>query len=273
MFRGRSEDEWIQLMTERPAVRVRERFHSTMFVFHIELEGGVEVSFQPAAPGQEHFWRHEIVSYHLARLLGIENRVPPTVGRRFPQQVFGRHLAGTNIIVDRQGMVAGSASVWMPVLNSARMHLLPARRQWSSWMNPANPLPEEFRERARQVSEVLVFDYLAANYDRWNCCNITVDEHDNLVFRDNDAGWVPSVINRITSPTVVRRVPRYLYESLQRVTPEMVRDAAARDPMYRERRLVNPEALAGYALRRQSLLESLRRQIARHGEAAVLAWP
>jgi len=273
MFRGRSEDDWLRAMSEQPAVRVIERFHSTMFVFHIALEGGVEVSFQPARAGQEHFWRHEIVSYHLARLLGISNRVPPTVGRRIPQRVFGRHLTGTNILVERDGMIEGSASVWMPVLASARMHLAPARREWSSWMNPARPLPEAQRERARQLSEVLVFDYLAANYDRWNCCNITVDEHNDLVFRDNDAGWVPSVINRLTSPTVVRRVPRSLYEALQRVTPDMVRDSAARDPMYARHRLVNPEALVGYENRRQNLLASLRRQIAQHGEAAVLAWP
>jgi hypothetical protein len=273
MFRGRSEDEWLRLMTERAPLRVRERFHSTMYVFHVELEGGVEVSFQPARPGQEHFWRHEIVSYHLARLLGISNRVPPTVGRRIPARVFGRHLTGTGIVVDRNDTVAGSASVWMPTLASARMHLAPARRVWSSWMNPANPLPDEHRERARQVSEVLVFDFLTANYDRWNCCNITVDENNDLVFRDNDAGWVPSVINRVTSPNVVRRVPRYLFEAVQRVTPEMVRDSVARDPMAREHRLVDPEALAGYARRREALLQQLRANIARHGEAAVLAWP
>ena len=77
MFRGRSEDEWLRQMSERPVVRTLERFHSTLFVFHMDLGDGVEISFQPERPGQETFWRREVTSYHLARLLGIDNRVPP----------------------------------------------------------------------------------------------------------------------------------------------------------------------------------------------------
>jgi hypothetical protein len=72
MFRGRSEDEWLRLMSERPVVRTLERFHSTLFVFHMDLGDGVHISFQPERPGQETFWRREVTSYHLARLLGIQ---------------------------------------------------------------------------------------------------------------------------------------------------------------------------------------------------------
>ena len=273
MFRGRSEDEWLRLMSERPVVRTLERFHSTLFVFRMDLGDGVEISFQPERPGQETFWRREVTSYHLARLLGIDNRVPPTVGKRVPLSAFGRHARGVGLVVDRRGMVLGSASVWMPVLNRVNMHLTPARREWSSWVNPARPLPEASRERARQVSEVLVFDYLAANYDRWNCCNITADEHDDLVFRDNDAGWFPDVINRLGDPAVVRRVPRYLYEAVQRVTPEMLRESVSHDPMAASVHLVASRAYTGYELRRQALLANLRRMVTRHGEAAVFPWP
>ena len=273
MFRGRSEDEWLRLMSERPVVRTLERFHSTLFVFHMDLGDGVEISFQPERPGQETFWRREVTSYHLARLLGIEHRVPPTVGKRVPLSAFGRFANGVGLVVDRHGMVLGSASVWMPVLNRVHMHVNPARHEWVGWMNPAHELPEASRERARQVSEVLVFDYLAANYDRWNCCNITADEHGDLVFRDNDAGWFPDVINRLGDPNVVRRVPRYLYESVQRVTPEVLRESVSHDPMAGTEHLVASRAYTGYELRRQALLANLRRMVERHGEAAVFPWP
>ncbi|MEZ4408374.1 MAG: hypothetical protein R3A52_18135 [Polyangiales bacterium] len=273
IFRGRSEDEWLREMSERPVLRTLERFHSTLFVFHMDLGDGVEISFQPERPGQETFWRREVTSYHLARLLGIEHRVPPTVGKRVPLSAFGRFSRGVNLVVDRHGMVLGSASVWMPVLNSARMHLPPARREWSRWVNPAHPLPEEHRERARQVSEVLVFDYLAANYDRWNCCNITVDENNDLVFRDNDAGWFPGVIQRLGDPGVVRRVPRYLFETIQRATPEALRASVANDPMASSVHLVQSGAYEGYERRRQALLANLRRMVERYGEAEVFPWP
>ncbi len=273
MFRGRSEDEWVRLMHERPVVRTVARFHSTLYVFHMDLGDGVEISFQPEQRNLETFWRREVASYHLARLLGIQNRVPPTIGKRVPLSAFGRLGRGTNLVVDREGMVYGSASVWMPVLHGAQMHEAPARQEWSSWMNPANPLPPGRGERARQVSEVLVFDYLAANYDRWNCCNITVDENNDLVFRDNDAGWFPRVINGLGSPSVVRRVPRYLYESMQRATPAALRASIARDPMSSRMRLIPDESYVGYDRRRNAALGSLRRMVQRHGEAAVFPWP
>lgn len=273
MFRGRSEDEWLRLITERPVVRVVERFHSTLYVWHLDLGDGVEISFQPEQEHLETFWKREVTSYHLARLLGIENRVPPTVSKRVPLSIFGRSARGTGLIADRHGMVVGSASVWMPVLRQVHMHEGPARHEWVQWMNPAHPLPEAARERARQVSEVLVFDYLAANYDRWNCCNITADEHNDLVFRDNDAGWYPPVINNLGSPDVVRRVPRYLFETMQHATADALRASVAHDPLAGEVQLVSPSAYTGYERRRAALIANLRRMAERHGQAAVFPWP
>nr|MBK7064258.1 hypothetical protein [Deltaproteobacteria bacterium] len=49
--------------------------------------------------------------------------------------------------------------------------------------------------------------------------NITADKHDDLVFRDNDAGWFPDVINRQGDPNVVRRVPALPLQAVRRVTP------------------------------------------------------
>jgi hypothetical protein len=181
----------------------------------------------------------------------------------------------TNLVVDRRGMVVGSASAWVPTLEHVNMHLAPARRVWSRYVNPAFPLPEDprERERARQVSEVLVFDYLAANYDRWNCCNIAADENGDLVFRDNDAGWVPNVINNLGSPGVVRRLPRSLYEAIQRATPEALRASIAQDPEGARGHLIPDQSYTGYEMRRQAMLNAIRRAIARYGEAAVLPWP
>jgi hypothetical protein len=275
MYRGRSEDEWIRLMSERAVQRVIERDRSTMYVWHLDLGEGVEISFQPEQEHLETFWRREIASWHLARLLGVEHRAPPVVGKRIPATALGRSGRRTGIVIGRDGMVVGSAAVWVPVLRNVHMHEATAREVWARWMNPAFPLPEDAaeRERARQVSEVLVFDYLAANYDRWNCCNIAADEHNNLVFRDNDAGWVSSVINRLGSPGFVRRMPRYLYASLQTATAEALRASIAHDPEGARGHLIPDGAYVGYERRRLALLASVRRAVARYSEAVVFPWP
>jgi hypothetical protein len=275
MYRGRSEDEWIRRMREQPVVRAVERFHSTLYVWHLDLGDGIEVSFQPEQTRLETFWRREVASWHLARLLGINHRAPPTVSRRIPVAALGRSGRNTDLVVDARGMVVGSASAWVPTLEHVHMHLRPARRIWSGYVNPSVPLPTDpaERERARQVAEVLVFDYLAANYDRWNCCNIAADERGDLVFRDNDAGWVPNIINNLGSPGVVRRLPRSLYEGIERATPAALRASIAQDPEGARGRLIPEGAYTGYEARRQALLASIRRAIARHGEAAVFPWP
>lgn len=270
-FRGRSEDEWLRVMAERAPVRMVSRHSSTAIVFRIDLGNGVEIGFKPERPGQEPWWRHEIVSYRFARLLGIENMVPPVVGRTLPASIFGRYAQSDNLIV-RGGAIHGSASVWMPALHGENLHTGEGRRQWVSWMNPANPIPPEHSERARQISIVLVFDFLMANFDRWNCCNIPIDEHDQLVYRDNDAGWQPRILDHVGSPSHIRRLPRSLYEALSRVTGDALRAAFERDPMASVGFVV-PESMPAYDRRRQKLLVHLRRLLARHGEDAVLAWP
>lgn len=272
MFRGRAEDEWLEAMANRPIVRVISRHVSTAIVYRIELEGGIEIGFKPERPGQEQWWRSEIVSYHFARLLGIENRVPPVVGRHIPLSAFGRLAARSELVTLRNGDVPGSASVWMPALHGENLHTGPARHAWITWLNPANTIPEESRERARQITEVLVFDFLMGNYDRWNCCNIPIDEAGNIVIRDNDAGWQPRILMNVGGPDAIRRLPRSLYEGIQRATPEALAEAIARDPHAREN-LLPRATLPAYGHRRQVLLDHLARVIRRYGEAAVFAWP
>ncbi len=271
-FRGRTEDEWIDAMANRPVVRVISRHVSTAIVYRVELEGGVEIGFKPERPGQEQWWRSEIASYRLARLLGIENRVPPVVGRRIALSQFGRFAARSNLISGRDGMVNGSASVWMPDLHGEDLHRNPAHHEWVGWINPENTIPEANRERARQITELLVFDFLMGNYDRWNCCNIPIDEQGQLVFRDNDAGWQPRILLNVGGPSAIRRLPRSLYEGVQRATAEALRAEIERDPRASDRLLPN-DTYPAYTHRRQVLLDHLQRVIRRYGEERVFAWP
>lgn len=271
-FRGRSEDEWIEAMANRPLVRVISRHVSTAIVYRVELEGGIEIGFKPERPGQEQWWRSEIASYRLARLLGIENRVPPVVGRRIPLRDFGRFAARSSLISGRDGMVSGSASVWMPDLHGENLHQNPAHHEWVGWINPERDIPEANRERARQITELLVFDFLMGNYDRWNCCNIPIDEHGQLVFRDNDAGWQARILMNVGGPSAIRRLPRSLYAGIQRATAEALRAEVERDPRAADRLLPN-DTYPAYAHRRQVLLDHLQRVIRRYGEDRVFAWP
>ncbi len=271
-FRGRAEDDWLAQMSARPALRMVSRHSSTAVVYCLDLGDGVMTAFKPERPHQETWWRHEIVSYRFAKLLGIEDRVPPVVGRRVPATIFGRYAASDRLVVQGDGQVRGSAAAWVPVLRGEQLHTGERRREWTAWMQPGAAIPAASRERARQISEVLVFDWLMANYDRWNCCNIPVDERGLLVVRDNDGGWFPPVMNRVNSPDAVRRLPRSLWERLRAVDAAALRAEVERDPL-RAEHLIGPTELAAYERRRQVLLAHVEALLRRHGEPAVLAWP
>jgi hypothetical protein len=273
MFRGRPEDAWLQEMSTRPVVRLVERFSSTAIVYHLDLGGGVEIAFKPERPGQEFFWRHEVVAYRFARAVGMRERVPPTVGRRLPPSVFGRWAARDQLrVTGRDRTIAGAASVWMPVLGRAQLHTPESRRQWVPWLDPARPLPPEAHSRrARQLAEVLFFDYIQSNYDRFNCCNIPVDEHGDIVIRDNDAGWYLGPMRNLGHPSSLRRLPRSLYDGLRRVDAQALRAEVDRDPLARER-LVEGGVWAEYDRRRGLALARIEALIARYGASQVLPW-
>ncbi len=271
-FRGRAEDEWLRELATRPVTRMVSRHSSTAIVFCLDLGDGFQTAFKPERPGQESWWRHEIVSYRFAKLLGIDDRVPPTVGRTVPATIFGRFAASDRLITQPDGMVRGSASVWMPTLRGEQLHTPDARREWSGWLVPGAAIPAARNERARQIAQLLVLDWIMANYDRWNCCNIPVDERAQLVFRDNDAGWFPRVMNRVNAPDAIRRLPRSMWERLRGLDTAAFRAEVERDPMASVG-LMGRAEYAAYERRRARLIEHIEALLRRHGEAAVLAWP
>ena len=258
-------------MSTRPVQRMISRHSSTAVVYCLDHGDGILSAFKAERPHQESWWRHEIVSYRLAKLLGIDSRVPPVVGRRVPAAIFGRYAASDRLIVQSDHQIRGSAAVWIAALHGEQLHTPELRRAWESWLVPGAVIPAASRERARQISEVLVFDWLMANYDRWNCCNIPVDESGQLVVRDNDGGWAPSVMSRVNAPDDVKRLPRRLWERLRTVDGAALRTEVERDPL-RGENLIGRIECDLYDRRKARLVTHIEGLIRRYGEPAVLAW-
>lgn len=275
-FRGRSEDELLEAMATRPVVRVIERFSSTTLVYHLDLGDGLEIAFKPDRTGQEGWWRHEIDAYRLARVLGIEGRVPPAVTRRIPLAAFGRWGRNAGLIASgrRHDSVVGAAIYWMPTLRNAQLHTPENVRRWTEWLDPRRSIPPEHRDLASDIATVLAFDYLQANTDRWNSGNVRVDENGRIVMRDNNGAWFLAGLEREGYIESIRRLPRGFAEALARATPEALRDELARDPGWAsEGPHLTRQHFAAYEARRQRLLARIRRLVQHYGEAAVYAWP
>lgn len=270
------EDELLQRMATRPVVRVIERFSSSTLVFHLDLGDGLEVAFKPDRVGENHWWRHEVAGYRLARVLGIEGRVPPAVSRSLPVGVFRGFDRGANFIVTGHGSnraVEGAVLFWMPVLARTHLEDPERRREWVRWLNPSLPVPPEHSRRAEQLATLVVFDYLQANFDRFNSANIRQDEHGDLVLRDNNRGWFLENLVLLHRGGIQDRIrmSEALYARVREATPEALRRELSRDP-HEHPGGVHPPQFAAYGQRQQALVTRVEALIARHGRAAVLPW-
>ncbi|MBL8601846.1 MAG: hypothetical protein JNK72_07980 [Myxococcales bacterium] len=272
-FRGHDEDALIGQMATREVRRVIERFNSSTLVFHLDLGDGYEIAFKPARRGEGQWWRHEILGYRLARALQITARVPPAVSRTVPLRVLEGYLRDANLEVDAQGNVAGAAIYWMPTLARTDLQSEAARAVWNQWLDPTQPIAQEHRRRAMQLATLIVFDYLQANFDRWNSANIRADEGDDLVFRDNNRAWYPENLRLITRGGLagIRRIPRALRAAIEGATLERLRAEIRRDPMSAPllRRLARSGGRA-YNFRRTALLRQIDAAIAQYGAHNVL---
>jgi hypothetical protein len=278
-FRGVPIDELLDAMATRPIVRLIRRYSSTSVVYRLELEGGLQIAFKPSLPGQEGWWRHEVAAFHLARVLGLTDRVPPAVARRVPIAALGSEGFSDKLVTahDDATQVQGAAIAWLPVLQPTHLDLADRRAQWEPWLDPERPLPTDDSSRtlAEDLASVLVFDYLEANGDRWNEVNITADEFGRIVFRDNNVGWFSDRMLDVTwceGPLHrARRFPRALVDAVERATPDVVRAEFVRD-RGAEGPLVPRDVFAALEARRRYLLRYIAGERRAHGDERVLAW-
>jgi hypothetical protein len=268
MFRGIPEEDMLRDMASRPVARVTERFNSSTLVFHCVLEGGMEVAFKPAREGERDWWIHEIAGYELARSLGIVGRVPPAVYKRIPVTALDGFTRDANLEVERDGTVEGAAIFWMPVLRRSNIQTPESRAEWNPWLDPATTIPDANLVRATQISSLIVFDYLQANFDRWNSANVPQDENGDLVFRDNNRAWYLQNLHLYTRGGIdnLRRIPASLLSAVERTTGNVLAQHATHTTFP----VLNRVQVREYEVRRRALIAKINDAITEYGREHVV---
>jgi hypothetical protein len=270
-------------------VRVKLNHGGTSLSLRLDFEGGGRASFKPEQTFFQSNPRFEIAAYRLDRLLGI-GHVSPAFAREFtveeliaaldPSQRGWGEEKMLAAMEPRGGRIAGEVQWWIPeiidaTIQGVRVDEVEGIVRWHRYLRAGASIPPEAYEMARQLSDVILFDFVIDNVDRWTLSNTkgTPDGH-VLYFMDNTLSFTSYAEGLPKSQVYLRRAEKFsrrLVARLRALTRDELEHALAeRGPLGP---LLGPDEVSAVLGRRDAAMAYIDDLIARHGEDEVLAFP
>lgn len=306
-FLGHPDGDRIEALRTAEISEVTKGKGGRSLAFKITLADGTRGYFKPKQTFSAAHWYSEVAAYYLDRELGI-GRVPPTTGRTFPWSEL-RAAAGNDdrvseIRIAPDGTVKGAFVWWIPEpLKRVRMG-----RTWERWVrvqkslpitpyqrpvdyradlrgrpgirdatDPSRPIAQapDIEGRPAELSDLIVFDYLTQNVDRWGGDFTNVRSRGAggpLIYLDNGAGfWLGEQRLGLMEARLkaLQRFRRSTIEAVKKLDIERFAARLRSDPLAP---VLSEKQLDGLAQRRDAVLEHVDAMVARFGQARVFAW-
>lgn len=281
--------------------------------FKITLSSGKRAYFKPEQTFSAANWFGEVAAYHLDRMLGL-GRVPLVVSREFPWSALveaaGKDARKAELIM-HDGKLRGAFVAWVtgeltplkqdlgwerwirvrfwpstavspfqrPAVWKRQLDL--ARKLGDNWRSKEerfkrrNLHPEPDRDdRPGELSDLIVFDYLTRNLDRWGGDNANVlvrGKGGPLVFLDNGAGFEPGEARPSLMEARLHTLQRFRRSTIAAVRAFSIERFEQRLAEERVQPVLSRSQLDGLVARRTGLLEWVAEMEKVHGEA-IWAW-
>jgi hypothetical protein len=268
------------LLPESTAVSGKSVGHTSV-VFKVKLKSGLEICFKPESKRGKTRYRGEIAAWRLAVALGLHN-VIPAMPRTFDAAELStaldanaRELFGKEAVV-RDGKVRGAAMGWLTKLEFLPLETPPWRTRFTGWLG-AGDMPDDQRALAAQISNLLVFDLMTGNWDRWSGANVGIDRPSNtLLYVDNDGAFFDPpppgpLAAQLAMVNKAERFSKSFVAALRKLEPIPLSDAIGEDMPGTA--LLSAKVLSGVDERRRKALAHIDELIAKQGEAAILCFP
>jgi hypothetical protein len=292
-FLGRPDAPVLDSLSHRSIQAVRKGTGGRSLAFRITLADGTQAYVKPRQSFAAH-WYSEVAAYHVDRGLGL-GRVPPVVSRSVPWTQLQSAAQGDwrvgEMKQEPNGRIKGAFIAWIEV------ELLPLDLPtgWERWLryeplsgaSPFQPVPE-WKEAQRtasredpgpprnprrppELSDLVVFDYLIGNMDRWggDFTNVrTLGADGPLVFIDNANGFHRGGRKRYLDAQVeaVHKFRESTLAAVERFDATDLERRLEREPLSP---ILDDEALRGFEARRNHLLSHVRDTQARFGKRAT----
>ncbi len=311
-FFGKPDADVLAKLRSGDVVAVKKGSGGRSLGFKLTFADGTKGYFKVEQTFTGANWYAEVAAYHLDRMLGL-GRVAPVVSRRLPWARLAASAEGDErlkevVVADLQpradgsmnGTVRGALVAWV----EGELTSLVSPPGWENWVriepwNAFNPTPfQRAREyydapnrpraaayqdvptpdrddRAAELSDLLVFDFLTLNIDRWGGDNanvLTLETDQDLIFLDNGDGFSlgpprRSLIDARLLP--LQRFRKRTLAALEKFSVEGFAAELAKDP---EGSPLSPAMLEGLEQRRKAVLDHAAAQAERLGHDVVYAW-
>ncbi len=236
-------------MCRAPVERIERNRGGSTVSFRVWLAGGMRALFKPQQRAEVANFRAELAAYRLSRLLE-QRRVPPACGRTMPREMLQRAADSSGDtafsqrvmteLLGRTEEVPGAMLFWVP----GQLEPVPGTDRYAQLLDASQPLAPDDVTLAAGLSNLLLFDFLEDNVDRWSGGNI-LRQHaapgqppGEMLFMDNGASF--SAINgglgarpsdqNARLDRVQRFSPTFL-RALRRLTAASLQTAMAEDPL------------------------------------------
>lgn len=289
LFAGVHDEVLLAPLRTAAVTRVKFNHGGTSISLRLDFENGARAAFKPQQTNWQTIPRREVAAYRINRLLGLGS-VAPAFGRKFSRSDLLEHLDAdqawmaprllAETITDDTGDVVGELSWWIPVIDSATVdgfHIdsVDGIVTWKRYLTARYPIPDQELGMVTQISNMVLFDYLINNSDRWSGGNAKMSEDGRLLYyMDNTLSFGVSDDGQVRTRTYLRRVQkfsRYLVHRLRTLTVQQLRDALSDSGPFES--LLDEDEIESLMHRRDYALAYIDELIALHGEDEILVFP
>ena len=258
---------------------------TTSSVFRVKLKSHNEmVALKPSSRAHSGGWRAEIAAYRIARGLGLSN-VPPATYRKISREQLGHFLHRdfdefwTDIrrkVRWTKSTTDAAAIYWLPSMRRIPIDRSP--KPYRVWLSQKGNIPKDKAILARDTSNMILYDYLIGNWDRFSGGNIHGTKDGNrLYFRDHNVAFTsltPTLHQRIHQRLQrAQKLSRSFVDSIRALTKEQVHELLKEESQRANTPILTDEQVAAVMERRQTLLSHVSALVDQYGEAAVFQFP
>jgi hypothetical protein len=279
------DDFFIGRLRYQPIVRMKLNHGGSSLSFRVDLADGSRAAFKPAQTNLQTIPRKEVAAYRLNRLLGLSAVAPATPRMVSREEIFA-HLHSdtvpslsrlrTEIVFDPRGNTAGVMMYWIPSIKESGLDTPDGMAESGQWLTAGRPIPAGKHALAAQLSDMMVFDFLIANPDRFSGGNMMTNEDSSrLFFMDNTLSFFIEPEGNEKVRAALHRAQRFsrrLYEALGRISETTLGQVLAQAAEGEYEILTKPEIRAVVS-RRDYVRRYIGGLVATHGAQEVLYFP